>query len=95
MSEAKLPKRARESLGSRSATAAQSDLRLACEGSVRLPVFSRDLNEGVEGDALLGPSRGSASVVECLEPELKNQPQINDCGAFLEAVDPTRAMLIR
>ena len=47
------------------------------------------------GDRVREIDEALGEVVAYLEFELKNHPQIDDCSPFLEAVDPTRAMLIR
>ncbi len=47
------------------------------------------------GDRLRELDESLGEIVAYLEFELKNHPQIEDSGPFLEAVDPLRAMLIR
>jgi hypothetical protein len=47
------------------------------------------------GDRLRELDEALGEIVAYLEFELKNHPQIEDSGPFLEAVDPLRAMLIR
>lgn len=47
------------------------------------------------GDRVREVDEALGEIVSYLEFELKNHPQIDDCSAFLEAVDPLRAMLIR
>ncbi|MEM9177993.1 MAG: DUF4388 domain-containing protein [Myxococcota bacterium] len=47
------------------------------------------------GDRVREVDEALGELVAYLEFELKNHPQIDDCGPFLEAVDPLRAMLIR
>jgi hypothetical protein len=47
------------------------------------------------GDRRRGVDEALGEVVAYLEFELLNHPGIPDCSAFLEAVDPLRAMLIR
>jgi len=47
------------------------------------------------GDRVRELDDALGEIVAYLEFELKNHPQIDDSGPFLEAVDPLRAMLIR
>jgi hypothetical protein len=47
------------------------------------------------GDRIRELDEALGEIVAYLEFELKNHPQIDDSGPFLEAVDPLRAMLIR
>jgi len=47
------------------------------------------------GDRVREIDEALGEIVAYLEFELKNHPGIDDCSAFLEAVDPLRAMLIR
>lgn len=47
------------------------------------------------GDRLRQVDEALSEIVAYLEFELKNHPRIDDCGPFLEAVDPLRAMLRR
>jgi hypothetical protein len=47
------------------------------------------------GDRLREVDEALGEIVSYLEFELKNHPQIDDCGPFLAAVDPLRAMLVR
>ena len=47
------------------------------------------------GDRVREIDDALSEIVAYLEFELKNHPQIDDSGPFLEAVDPLRAMLIR
>jgi len=47
------------------------------------------------GDRVREIDDALGEIVAYLEFELKNHPQIDDSGPFLEAVDPLRAMLIR
>lgn len=47
------------------------------------------------GDRLREVDEALGEIVSYLEFELKNHPRIEDCSAYLEAVDPLRAMLAR
>lgn len=47
------------------------------------------------GDRVREVDEALGEIVAYLEFELKNHPKIEDCGPFLEAVDPLRAMLVR
>lgn len=50
---------------------------------------------GLYGDRLREVDESFGEIVSYLEFELKNHPGIEDCSAYLEAVDPLRAMLVR
>lgn len=47
------------------------------------------------GDRVRAVDEALGELVAYLEFELKNHPKIDDCAAFLEAVEPLRAMLAR
>ncbi len=57
------------------------------------PIEQRGLR--LVGDPIRQADEALGEIVGDLEFELRNPPGIEDCSAFLEAVGPLRAMLLR